>query len=83
MMLNKYFQQSSFLRRVSCFAKHGCVQEVMSHLKQALGDRSSDLTTVEKKQLSNMAVYCYIYLFKQSSGEQHIKNTFLLVLINN
>nr|XP_022297301.1 uncharacterized protein LOC111106775 isoform X2 [Crassostrea virginica] len=75
--------KSSFLRRVSCFAKHGCVQEVMSHLKQALGDRSSDVTTVEKKQLSNLMVYCYVYLLKHNAEDQHTKKTFLEFLVSN
>ncbi|XP_055999241.1 uncharacterized protein LOC125654012 isoform X3 [Ostrea edulis] len=75
--------KSSFMKRVSCFAKHGRVQEVMSHLRLALGDRASDLTTVEKKQLSNMAIYCYIYLLKQGAGEERLKDTFLEFLISN
>ncbi|XP_062616739.1 uncharacterized protein LOC134278436 [Saccostrea cucullata] len=75
--------KSSYMKRVSCFAKHRRVQEVMSHLRQALGDHSSDVTTVEKKQLSNMAMYCYVYLLKQGSGEEHTKRTFVEFLNSN
>lgn len=53
---------------MASFARHGCIPEVMTYLKQVLTNQKSDVNTVEKKLLADMALYCFIHQIQESGS---------------
>ncbi|XP_064605669.1 uncharacterized protein LOC135470577 [Liolophura sinensis] len=66
----KLYQLSkcSHAKRVASFARHGCIPEVMTYLKQVLTNQKSDVNTGEKKLLADMALYCFIHQIQESGS---------------
>ncbi|KAJ8301898.1 hypothetical protein KUTeg_020885 [Tegillarca granosa] len=57
----------SHTRKVAAFARHGCVLEVLNYLRQILGSQGSDITAIERKQLTDMAVHCFVQQIQQDN----------------
>ncbi|KAL9959343.1 hypothetical protein ACROYT_G032657 [Oculina patagonica] len=63
-----HLSKCSFERRVAQFAKHGRVADILTYLRQALS-KYSDVHTAERKQLSNLTLFCFIQQVLESSGD--------------
>lgn len=62
-----HLSKCSFERRVAQFAKHGRVADILAHLRQALS-KHSDVHIAERKQLSNLTLFCFIQQVLYHSG---------------
>lgn len=55
-------------KRTGGLARHGCVSDTMIHLRSVLSSSGFELNTFERKFLSNMLLYCFIYQLQQQVG---------------
>ncbi len=73
MKLLLYFQ-CPHIKRVASFAKYGRIAEVLMYLQQTLSSRTKDMAVPERRELSDLALYCYI----QQILEMQMNNTELI-----
>ncbi|XP_074645668.1 uncharacterized protein LOC141901958 isoform X2 [Tubulanus polymorphus] len=70
--------------RVACLARHGHIKEVMTYLQHILQGIKQDSSTAEMKFLSDMALYCYIYLLNTDDSDSYsLYKHFREFLMNN
>ncbi|XP_077982825.1 uncharacterized protein LOC144437691 [Glandiceps talaboti] len=62
------------MTRISSFAKYGRMKEILTHLRLVL-NRPAELLPTERKELSNLAVQCYIQQIVESK-DRHLEMTF-------
>ncbi|XP_071082712.1 uncharacterized protein [Haliotis cracherodii] len=71
----------SHVKRVGNLARHGRLQEVTSVLRQVLNNHQVELSTIERKQLADMALHCCVYFLShdadRSSGMDETFKEFL------
>ena len=70
-----FVKQSSAVKRVASFAKYGYIQDVIPYLLQLLSKSNTEITTEEKKQLSDMALHGLVYQLKQDLGQTNVADT--------
>lgn len=74
----------SHARRVAIFAQYGCVQEVLTYARQVLCAQNQDINTVERKQLTDLAIHCFVHQIQEHSGDKtQLQQSFLEFLITN
>ncbi|XP_041350104.1 uncharacterized protein LOC121369224 isoform X2 [Gigantopelta aegis] len=79
-----HLSKCSHVKRVSNLAHHGHVQEVLSLLRQVLGNPQVELVTVERKQLADMALHCFVYQLGCDSGNTAgLRDSFRSFLLGN
>ncbi|XP_031571187.1 uncharacterized protein LOC116305433 [Actinia tenebrosa] len=84
----KLYQLSKcpFSKRVAQFAKHKRIGDILTYLRQALS-KHSDFHTAERKQLSNLALNCFVQQVLQFSGDtnkhQELREAFSQFLNDN
>ncbi|XP_070558000.1 uncharacterized protein [Ptychodera flava] len=62
------------MKRVSSFAKYGRMKEILTHLKLVL-NKPAELLPNERKQLSNLAVHCYVQQIVECN-DKHLELAF-------